>query len=241
MKRYKKPNRIVQVVFLVILLVPLFLFIGRRYFIKDVDSAGTQLNSISTGDNHSCGINGHGEGYCWGYNYKGQLGNGNTGTDSNVPVLVNKGAMGSSVTFSSISVGGSHTCAIGSDGKGYCWGSNSNGQLGNSSSGSGADSNVPVLVNKGAMGSSVTFSSISAGGSHTCAIGSDGEGYCWGLGTYGRLGNGGTSQSPTPVLVSRGARNPGVTFISISAGSSHTCAIGSDGEGYFGEMVLMVD
>ena len=229
MKRYKKPNRIVQVVFLVILLVPLFLFIGRRYFIKDVDSAGTQLNSISTGDNHSCGINGHGEGYCWGYNSHGQLGNGNTGTDSNVPVLVNKGAMGSSVTFSSISAGGGHTCAIGSDGNGYCWGLGTYGQLGN---GGTSQSPTPVLVSRGARNPGVTFISISAGVSHTCAIGSDGEGYCWGLGTYGRLGNGGTSQSPTPVLVSRGARDPGVTFSSISAGGGHTCAIGSDGNGY---------
>ena len=132
-------------------------------------------------------------------------------------------------TFTSISAGASHTCAIGSDGEGYCWGYGGDGRLGN---GGTSQNSTPVLVSQGERGTGVTFTSISASNAHTCAIGSNGEGYCWGYNYYGRLGNGGTSQSTTPVLVSQGERSTGVTFSSISAGSDYTCAIGSDGEGY---------
>jgi alpha-tubulin suppressor-like RCC1 family protein len=191
------------------------------------------FSSISAGANHTCGVGSDGEGYCWGSNYSGELGNGNTGTDSNIPVLVSDGAMGSSITFSSISAGVNHTCGVGSDGHGYCWGYNYYGQLGNGYNGSGTDSNVPVLVSQGARDPGVTFISISAGNGHTCGVGSDGNGYCWGYNQYGQLGNGNTgTNSNVPVLVSQGARDPGVTFISISTGLEHTCGIGSDGEGY---------
>ena len=191
--------------------------------------------NISAGDNYTCGVGSDGNGYCWGYNGYGQLGNGTSGsgTDSNVPVLVSQGARPSaSITFSSISVGGNHTCGLGSDGNGYCWGYNGYGQLGKGTSGSG--SNIPVLVSQGARPSAdITFTSISVGGNHTCGVGSDGNGYCWGYNGYGQLGNDSTSESKTPVLVSQGARPSGdITFNSICAGDKHTCGLGSNGNVY---------
>jgi alpha-tubulin suppressor-like RCC1 family protein len=197
-------------------------------------SAGVTFVSISVGPNYTCGVGSDGEGYCWGYNNYGQLGNGNTGTNSNVPKLVSQGARPSAgITFVSISAGYNHTCGVGSDGEGYCWGYNYNGQLGNGSSGSGADSNVPVLVSLGVRKPGDTFVSIDAGGYHTCGVGvGGGHAYCWGQGTYGKLGDGYTTQRTTPVLVSQGARPSGVSFNTISADSQHTCSVGSDGNGY---------
>ncbi|AHI05439.1 regulator of chromosome condensation, RCC1 [Bdellovibrio bacteriovorus W] len=71
------------------------------------------------------------------------------------------------------------------------------------------------------------FTSISAGDGHTCGITEGGKAYCWGLGTYGLLGNGSTGGSPVPVAVSGGH-----TFTSISAGLSLTCGITTDKKTY---------
>ncbi len=182
--------------------------------------AGVTLSSISAGGSHTCAIGSNSKGYCWGYNYYGQLGNGST-TQATTPVAVSQGAMPAGVTLQSISTGFNHTCAIGSNGKGYCWGYNYYGQLGN---GSTTQSTTPVAVSQGAIPAGVTLKSISAGDNHTCAIGSNDKGYCWGYNYYGQLGNGSTTQATTPVSVSQGAIPSGGTFLNISTGSSHTCA-----------------
>ena len=48
------------------------------------------------------------------------------------------------------------------------------------------------------MPANVTFSGLAAGGSHTCALGSDGKAYCWGTGGTGQLGNGATTDPEHP-------------------------------------------
>ena len=188
------------------------------------------FTSISAGNAHSCGVGSNSEGYCWGWNSAGQLGNGNTGTSSNIPVLVNQGARPGGVTFSSISASRSYSCGLGSNGQGYCWGYNEFGQLGNGNT--GTNSNTPVLVSQGARPADVTFKSIDTGYSHACAVGSNNQGYCWGNGGSGELGDGYATGSNTPVLVSQGARPGGVTFSSISAGHSYSCGLGSNGQSY---------
>ena len=69
-----------------------------------------------------------------------------------------------------------------------------------------------------------TATSVSAGGSHTCAVLSGGTVKCWGYGYYGQVGNGFTSTQTTPVSVS------GIsTATYVSAGDSHTCEVLSGG------------
>lgn len=75
----------------------------------------------------------------------------------------------------------------------------------------------------------VTFSGVSAGGSHTCAHGSDGELYCWGYNAAGQLGTGSTSIT-TPVTPVSAPDE--VTFSGVDAGFSHTCARGPDSNLY---------
>ena len=71
------------------------------------------------------------------------------------------------------------------------------------------------------------FSTISAGGVHTCALNRDGEAYCWGLNTFGQLGDGTTTNRLEPVAVAGG-----MVFESIAAGSYGTCATSAAGEVY---------
>jgi alpha-tubulin suppressor-like RCC1 family protein len=71
--------------------------------------------------------------------------------------------------------------------------------------------------------SNVTASSVIAGGFHTCAL-VNGTVECWGLNDSGQLGNGSTTNSSTPVIVS-GLSN----VTQIAPGKYHTCALRSDG------------
>lgn len=61
---------------------------------------------------------------------------------------------------------------------------------------------------------------VAGGGSHSCAALADGTARCWGANGSGQLGNGGTTSSVNPVVVTGLA---GV--IAVGAGSSHTCAL----------------
>ena len=118
----------------------------------------------------------------------------------------------------SISSGRSHTCGIKTNGTVWCWGFNSNGQLGNGQSGSNLRSRFPVQVLN-----LTDVSTISSGHYHTCATKTDGTTWCWGQNYYGQLGDGSLTNSSTPVQVL------GLTDVSaISGGHRHTCAIKTD-------------
>jgi len=64
---------------------------------------------------------------------------------------------------------------------------------------------------------------MSAGGSHTIAIGEDGALWAWGSNSNGQLGDGTTTQRTSPVQV-----QPGTIWSSVSASESHTMAIRRD-------------
>ena len=104
-------------------------------------------------------------------------------------------------SFSQITSNGNHTCALTTEGKAYCWGVNGQGRLGNNST---ADSRIPVAVQ---MPAGVSFQSIAAGITHTCALTTTGKAYCWGQGDGGRLGNNSTASSLTPLAVSSAGVN----------------------------------
>lgn len=191
---------------------------------------GVTFVDVAGGSSHSLGLGSDGWVYAWGLNFSGQLGDGST-TESPVPATVAAGAVPDGVTFTAVSVGGSHSLGLGSDGHVYAWGSNASGQLGD---GSTANSSVPVAVTAGVVPEGVTFTAISAGNQHSLGIGSDGWVYAWGASDAGRLGNGTTVSSAVraPVALAVGAVPAGVTFTALSAGTSHSVGLGSDGRAY---------
>lgn len=91
------------------------------------------------------------------------------------------------------------------------------------------------------------FSSVSAGGAHTCSLAESGAAHCWGLNLWGQLGSGAVDpeaaalppfgpeaygepgqasvSSPTPVATD-------LVFALISAGDRHSCALTHDGKAY---------
>ena len=104
--------------------------------------AGKTIKQISAGSLYTCAVASDNKAYCWGRGDLGQLGNNST-TNSSIPVAVNTTGVLAGKTIKQISNGSSHTCAIASDDKAYCWGSGSFGALGNNSA---ANSSVPVRV-----------------------------------------------------------------------------------------------
>ena len=177
--------------------------------------AGRTAVSVSLGGGVSCAILDDGALYCWGGNTYGALGDG-TNTARSTPTLVN---LPEGRTAVSVSVGGGHSCAILDNSSLYCWGSNSNGQLGDG----GANHQYnPTSVNL-PTGRSAT--SVAAGNSLTCAILDSGQIYCWGLNSYGQFGDGTTTSSSIPISTNLPS---GRTAKTLQLGSSNTCAILDD-------------
>ncbi len=196
--------------------------------------SGKTIKSISAGSNHTCAIASDDKPYCWGANDVKQLGNNST-ENSSVPVAVDmSGALLDKTVKSissgeghSISSGEGHSCVIASDDKPYCWGWNTNGQMGDNTLTGKA---YPTAVVTGAL-SGKTVKSISAGARHTCVIASDDFAYCWGSNVAGQVGNNSTSTRLSPAAVVTGALS-GKTVKSISAGGKSTCVIASDNYAY---------
>jgi alpha-tubulin suppressor-like RCC1 family protein len=112
-----------------------------------------------------------------------------------------------------------HTCARKvSEGKVRCWGDNGAGQIGDGISFDAGD-RPSVLKPQEVVGISDAIA-VASGGSFSCALHKGGTVSCWGVNTFGELGDGTTDRSSSPVDV-KGVTNA----IAIAAGTSFTCAL----------------
>ena len=123
---------------------------------------------------------------------------------------------------SQVSSGSSHACAVGADGRLWCWGRNGTGALG---TGRPDDSATPILI-----GTINDWAMVDAGGAltldaHTCALRTNGWLYCWGGNSVGQVGvASGDSRitAPTRVGVER-------DWSVVAVGSRFTCGVRLNG------------
>lgn len=168
---------------------------------------------IAAGGYHACAVRAGGRVTCWGDDAAGQLGDGEPGDRSAVPVeLALEGVQ-------ALAAGERHTCALGQDGAVQCWGMNERGQLG---TGDEEASALPTEV-----ATEARFVELAAGRAHTCGRTDAGEVYCWGDNTRGQLGLGGRdvdhAASPERVLDVTDA-------VSLASGADHACVREASGE-----------
>lgn len=186
--------------------------------------AGKTITAITAGVQYTCAI-ADGAAYCWGHNSNGQLGTGNL-TGQLRPVAVTSSGALAGKTVTAISAANGFTCAI-ADGAAYCWGYGYSGQLGNGVAG---NTSTPVAVNVSGVLAGKTVTAISGQSAHTCAVAS-GAAYCWGVNSYGKLGNGTTTDSQVPVAVISTGALAGKTVTNAAVSDDGSCAV-ADGAVY---------
>jgi alpha-tubulin suppressor-like RCC1 family protein len=176
---------------------------------------------VRAGSFHTCALTPFDVAFCWGGNGRGQLGtNSPINFGVNIPARVFGG-----LRFRRIVAGGLHTCGATTDDKGYCWGDNTYGQLGD---GTYINRLRPVAVAGG-----LSFQQVGAGGAlfgdaqerepssgHSCGVTTDNVAYCWGYNSEGESGTGDQALHATPFAVAGGRH-----FRGVSPGAYHTCAV----------------
>lgn len=115
-----------------------------------------------------------------------------------------------------VAAGEKHSCAWFESGRAFCWGDNSEGQLGTGLVNGQALAPVPVLGLD-------AIQDVSAGFEHTCAVNEDLV-WCWGQNLQGQLGLGFTSpREVSPMATGFSASEVSLPF------SDHTCVRSSTG------------
>lgn len=188
---------------------------------------GMSVEAVVLGRLHTCARGAEGQVKCWGQDWRGQLGRQRNGAlvvdpeqlGDALPVVELPGAA------TDLVAGELHTCAL-IDGAVYCWGDNSDGQLGRPGPGLVDGARLPADIGMRAV-------AIAAGGRHTCALGDDGRVKCWGLNLAGQLGLGDRLKRGLDVD-QLGDALPYVDLdmqvVAIAGGARHTCAIGDAGQ-----------
>ncbi len=163
------------------------------------------FKSISIGGSFTgCGVDTSGVAWCWGSNSNGMMGIDDAGVDfSSSPVQVESGA----VRFSSVAVLQNSVFALDTSGSLWTWG---NGVY------------APISVPGGHV-----FAKMEGAYEHACGIKADGSAWCWGVNTYGQLGDGTETDSDEPVAVLGG-----IAFHSVKPGSWFTCGVATDGNAW---------
>lgn len=154
--------------------------------LADSLSVPTQVGSdltwtaISIDQTHACGIDG-GALYCWGLNFDGELGTGDTDLRA-APVRI-----GTEDDWTSVAAGPRHTCGV-RTGALYCWGANAYGEAG--------DPARPTVMTPTQLGTDTDWVAVAAGYEMTCGLRGPGTAHslwCWGHESDGDLGDGMTS------------------------------------------------
>ena len=172
----------------------------------------------------------------WGSNEFGQVGSGSSGDFPNTPVRVvdPTDPSGFLTGVSALAAGGKHTVALLANGTVRAWGGNKRGQLGDGTSGDGADRLTPaqVIDPSDPSGFLTDVIAVTAGSFYTVALLRDGTVRAWGWNVDGQLGDGTTAvlrETPVRVVDPTDPSGSLTGVVAVDAGYEHTVALLVDG------------
>nr|BFD62548.1 hypothetical protein BdHM001_12290 [Bdellovibrio sp. HM001] len=178
------------------------------------------VTSVGVGYINSCALKDGGV-YCWGTKDYGVLGDPATATSTHTPISIPAVSSG----VNKLAMGWTHACAL-KTGTLYCWGNNTNGELGQ-----GHFNPVTSVVAVSGIG---TVTDAWAGYYGTCAKNSSNQVYCWGNNNDNQILTASTADVHTPTLMPEYA---GLTdmFIGIQSCVILNGQMSCRGKNYFGE------
>ncbi len=171
---------------------------------------------VRTAFEFTCAVLADASAWCWGYNWEGQLGLGDThpGDDHLEPIQ-----LGSTRDWTFVAPGQGHGCGIRSPGRLYCWGRNTESQLGQGTT-EPPQMRAPVQV-----GTDADWVEVGCSQSTTCARKRNGSLWCWGAQPSGALATGDGAPRPVPAQV------PAYSdWSAATVGTFHTCGLRPGGE-----------
>jgi alpha-tubulin suppressor-like RCC1 family protein len=161
--------------------------------------------SIIAGWGHTCALTAGRDLWCWGSNFGGSLGDGTEVSSPNTPSAV---PVGAATDWAGLALGGRHTCALRAGATLWCWGDNTDGQLGD---GRTVSRPAPARVAGGGA-----WAEVAAGEDATCGIRPDGTLWCW-----GDVPAEGNAARPRQVGDLGG-------WVDVSVGDNHVCGVRAD-------------
>ena len=177
-------------------------------------SSSLNWQRLSAGDVHVAAVKSNGTLWSWGSGACGRLGDG-TIVDKSSPVQ----EISSSTNWCSVSAGRFDSISLKYDGTIWGWGGNLSGMLGD-----GTTTGKCSPVQEISASTNWRFLSVEFRNSAT-AIKTDGTLWAWGRGSCGRLGDGTTTDTCSPVQEISSSTN----WCLAAAGSYHNTAIKNDG------------
>lgn len=207
---------------------------------------------ISASPGHTCALIQGGVVKCWGYNFYGQLGQGDIRTRGDEPGEIEALQpinLGTDVTALSVAAASGFTCVLTNNHEVKCWGKNdATGNLGtvwcynnNNVVGSCEDPSYPILLEgygrkSVMMGDNLphvefggTATALVGGSYHACVLLTGGSVKCWGSNDYGQIGIG-KAENRGAIAAQMGSLletvQLGVGLVtSISSQNDHVCVI----------------
>ncbi|MBW1905325.1 MAG: hypothetical protein JRD92_11210 [Deltaproteobacteria bacterium] len=165
-------------------------------------------DQVDTEEGTTCAVRTDGTLWCWGHSGHGEAGQGSVGGTVYEPLEVTAAS-----SWRQVSVGAHHVCAVQPDDRVWCWGYDSNGQLGDGTS--TGSQGAPQTT--GGLASRVT-----AAFNSSYSLDDSGNAFAWGHNIYGQLGIGGDEEVDVPLST---PVTGGLAFKQLSAGMHYACGV----------------